>query len=155
MRTSHAIASLAAAAVLSAALPTTQNLTSFFLVTTTSRYAAGNTSALPSVNATSLFDADSSSSDLYQLRLIAPGYGSLPQFTIKDNTLHTIAYGPHGNGEYDYESTEVEDGQDLAFDPTPEEGSNLSLEDGYLLAVNGQCTGWTVCLGAHDQQVAS
>ncbi|GIZ37373.1 hypothetical protein CKM354_000082100 [Cercospora kikuchii] len=146
---------IALAASLASARPAAPNLTDFYLVTTTSRDTVSSSSLLPNVNATSLFDADGDSSDLYQLRLIAPGYGSLPRFNLVDNALHTTAYGPHGNGEYDYESTEVETGEDLAFDPTPEEGSNLSLKEGYLLAVDGECTGWTICPGARQQAVIS
>lgn len=159
MHFSNTIFALAASsAYLATAFPTMQqNLTNFYLVTTTYRDAVSNSSALPDVNATSLFDADSpsSSNDLYQLRLIAAGYGSVPQFNLTDNVLHTIAYGAHGLGKYDYESTEVEGGQVLEFDFTAEGGGDLSLKNGYLLAVNGQCTGWTVCLGAHDEAVVS
>ncbi|KAM3421390.1 hypothetical protein BST61_g1786 [Cercospora zeina] len=143
------------AASLASALPAAQDLTDFYLVTTTSHDPASESSLLPNVNATSLFDADGPSSDLYQLRLIGPGYGSLPRFNLTDNALHTIAYGAHGNGEYEYESTEVEAGEDLAFDPTPEEGSNVSLKGGYLLAVDGECEGWTICPGAREQAVIS
>lgn len=142
-------------ASLAAALPAAQILANFYLVTTTSREPASVSSLLPNVNATSLFDGDGLSSELYQLRLIGPGYGSLPRFNLTENALHTIASGPHGVDEYEYESVEVDAGEDLAFDPTPEEGSNLSLEYGYLLAVDGECTGWTICSGTHQQAVVS
>ncbi|KAI5356512.1 hypothetical protein Slin15195_G082630 [Septoria linicola] len=153
MRSSTVLAFLTSS--LASALPAAQNLTNFFLVTTTSRNSAYNSSALPDVSATSLFDGDGASSDLYQLRLIAPGYNSLPRFNLSDNALHTIAYGAHGLGEYEYESTDVDAGEELDFDPTPEEASNLSLKDGFLLAVDGDCSGWTVCSGAHSQEVIS
>lgn len=154
MHSSQLLIALAASSLASAAAAG-QDLTDFYLVTTTSREPASESSLLPNVNATSLFDADGPSTDLYQLRLIGPGYGSLPRFDLTDNALHTIAYGAHGNGEYDYESTEVKTGEVLAFDPTPEEGSNVSLKGGYLLAVDGECEGWTICPGARQQAVVS
>lgn len=133
-----------------------QNLSNFFLVTSTARDPISPSSLLPSVNATSLFDADRFGDDLYQLRLIAPGYNSLPRFNLTDNALHTIAYGVGGKGEYDYESTEVDEGEELEFDPTPEgEEGNLELKEGYLLAVDGECGGWTVCEGEMGQNVVS
>jgi hypothetical protein len=47
------------------------------------------------------------------LRLIGPGYGSLPNFTLSNNTLHTTASGPHGIGIYQYNSTTVAAGVEL------------------------------------------
>ncbi|EME88820.1 uncharacterized protein MYCFIDRAFT_80177 [Pseudocercospora fijiensis CIRAD86] len=145
-------------AALSAALTTAvpiaqQNLTNFLLVTTTSCEPASNSSLLPNVNATSLFDPDNTDDELYQLRLILPGYNSLPKFNLSDSTLHTYAYGPVGFKEYEYNSTKVEVGQTLNFDPTPEGSGNVALKDDYLLTVNGDAEGWTVCEGDLNQAV--
>ncbi|KAF7192051.1 hypothetical protein HII31_06696 [Pseudocercospora fuligena] len=141
-------------AALTSALPTAQqNLTNFLLVTTTSCEPASNSSLLPNVNATSLFEPDNTGDELYQLRLILPGYNTLPKFNLSDSTLHTDAYGPVGFKEYEYNSTKVEVGQTLNFDPTPEGSGNLALRDGFLLTVNGDSEGWTVCEGDLDQAV--
>jgi len=128
--------------------------TNFLLLTTPSPLQNTNTS---SVNATSLFDPFSNPT--YLLRLIGPGYGSLPRFNLtSDGKLETEASGPHGVGEFEYNSTRVRAGEDLMFSSDVEEGQakgNLGLKDGFLLTVGGEAVGWKVCDGELGQRVVS
>ena len=151
-------------ATLATALPTnyttppnsgnnTINPTNFYLVTTTSSTKPGNSSLLPAVSATSLFDPLAQTN--YLLRLIGPGYNSLPLFNLTDGTLETEAAGPHGVGEFEYNSTRVSAGEDLMFAPAVQPKGNLGLADGFLLTVGGESEGWTVCAGDLGQQVVS
>ena len=152
-------------ATLATALPTTtpptdstnntsNPLTNFYLLTTTSLTQNSNTSLLPSVSATSLFDPLAQTP--YLLRLIGPGYNSLPQFNLStDGTLETETAGPHGIGEFEYNSTRVRSGEDLKFAPEAQPKGNLGLEDGYLLTVGGETEGWRICEGELGQQVVS
>ncbi|KAF2655892.1 hypothetical protein K491DRAFT_597974 [Lophiostoma macrostomum CBS 122681] len=126
-----------------AALPT--ELTNFLLVTTNQAEATSNTSNLKAVSATSLFDPYNQPALL--LRLIGPGYGSLPNFTLSSGTLHTVAPGPHGIGTYEYNSTTVTAGQELQFLASTQTAGNLALSDGYLLTVDGEKEGWMICEG--------
>lgn len=139
---------------LSAAIPTPpQNLTNFLLVTTTCPEYSANSSLLPNVNATSLFDP--AKQETFLLRLIAPGYGSLPLFNISNSTLHTESYGPIGFTLEEYNSTTVTSGDEIGFLPAVQTKGNLGLKDGYLLGVSGETEGWTVCDGAIGQSVVS
>jgi hypothetical protein len=151
-------------ATLATALPTnytsplnpgnnTANPTNFYLVTTTSSTRSGNSSLLPNVSATSLFDPLAQTN--YLLRLIGPGYNSLPLFNLTDGTLETEAAGPHGIGEFEYNSTRVRAGEDLMFAPAAQPKGNLGLEDGFLLTVGGETEGWRVCAGDLGQEVIS
>jgi hypothetical protein len=130
--------------------------TNFLLLTTPSPLQNTNTS---SVNATSLFDPFSNPT--YLLRLIGPGYGSLPRFNLtSDGKLETEASGPHGVGEFEYNSTRVRAGEDLMFSSTEiaDEGKakgNLGLKDGFLLTVGEEAVGWKVCDGELGQRVVS
>jgi hypothetical protein len=132
----------------------TQPLTNFLLLTTTSPPTKlGNSSLLPSVSATSLFDPLAQTN--YLLRLIGPGYNSLPRFNLTDGTLETEAAGPHGIGEFEYNSTRVRAGEDLMFAPQAQPKGNLGLADGFLLTVGGEREGWKICEGDLGQQVVS
>lgn len=125
----------------------------FYLVTTEQSTPTTNSSLLRAVSATSLFDP------YYRpalaIRLTGPGYGSLPNFTLTDGTLHTIASGPHGIGVYEYNSTAVVAGQELQFLAAPQPAGGLALSGGYLLSVNGTTNGWTICVGELEQDVVS
>lgn len=153
----------AALSTLAAALPTTYtpsnnvtnttNPTNFYLLTTDSPTQQLNSSLLPNVSATSLFDPNSQTN--YLLRLIGPGYNSLPLFNLTDGTLETEAAGPHGIGEFEYNSTRVRAGEDLTFAPAVQPKGNLGFQDGFLLTVSGQSVGWKVCEGELGQQVVS
>ncbi|CZT16136.1 uncharacterized protein RCC_01977 [Ramularia collo-cygni] len=134
-------------AALTAAIPTPPpDLTNFLLVTSTCSDYTANSSLLPNVNATSLFDPNKQ--ETFLLRLIAPGYGSLPQFNISNSTLQTESYGPVGFTLEEYNSTTVTSGDELGFVPAVQTMGNLGLKDGYLLSVLGETEGWTVCDGA-------
>lgn len=132
---------------------TSTPLTNFYLLTSPSPAQSTNSSLLPSVSATSLFDPLAQTN--YLLRLIGPGYNSLPQFNLTDGTLETEAAGPHGVGEFEYNSTRVRAGEDLMFAPATQPKGNLGLVDGYLLSVGGESEGWRVCDGDLGQQVVS
>jgi hypothetical protein len=133
---------------------TSSPLTYFYLLTTTSPTRNTNSSLLPSVSATSLFDPLAQTT--YLLRLIGPGYNSLPQFNLTaDGTLETEAAGPHGVGEFEYNSTRVRAGEDLKFEAKEQPKGNLGLADGFLLTVGGESEGWTICEGDLGQQVVN
>ncbi|OCL01672.1 hypothetical protein AOQ84DRAFT_213094 [Glonium stellatum] len=134
---------------LATAYPSTPS--TFYLVTTNQSAPTTNSSLLRAVSATSLFDP------YYRpalaIRLTGPGYGSLPNFTLTDGTLHTTAAGPHGIGIYEYNSTAVVAGQELQFLASPQPVGGLALSGGYLLSVNGTTNGWTICVGELEQDV--
>jgi hypothetical protein len=122
-------------ATFTTALPKPYNNTTtpinFLLLTTPSSQHTLNTSSLPSVSATSLFDP--LANPTYLLRLI-------------------------GVGEFEYNSTRVRAGEDLMFSSDAEEGKakgNLGLKDGFLLTVGGEAVGWKICDGELGQRVVS
>ncbi|KAF2178793.1 hypothetical protein K469DRAFT_717772 [Zopfia rhizophila CBS 207.26] len=131
------------------ALPT--ELKDFLLVTTDQAEPSINSSNLRAVSATSLFDPYKQPALL--LRLIGPGYNSLPTFNLNSGTLQTISTGPTGTDEYLYNSTKVQSCQELQFLASEQPAGNLGLDQGYLLAVDGEREGWTICLGKLDQDV--
>ncbi|KAI4793619.1 hypothetical protein E4T45_12534 [Aureobasidium sp. EXF-8846] len=145
------MATLTIASPLKDHAPTINTTTPFYLVTTTSKSYAKNSSSLPNVSLTSLFDPYYQPN--YLLRLIAPGYGSVPQFTLSNGVLHTPSTGPHGIGEYIFNSSDVHTGSELQFRAQYEGSGDLSLEKGYLLAVNGSTKGWTICVEELGQEV--
>lgn len=149
---------LAASISLTAAAPTRRDSSdeynNFYLVTTSSNQQVANSSLLPNVSATSLFDPYHQ--ETYLLRLTGPGYGSLPQFNLSQSTLHTPAYPlVVSDGPEEYNSTVVQAGKELGFDPSPETAGNLGLFDGYLLTVDGSCEGWTICTAEIGEPVVS
>lgn len=143
------LAGLAAVLPFTTSAPT--NPTNFLLVTTTSHTPCANSSDLASVSATSLFDPYYQTN--YLLRTIAPGYGSLPRFNLTGGTLESLASGPHGVGEFEYNSTAVRAGEELQFAPSKEPAGRLGLKDGFLLSVGGKATGWTICDGELEERV--
>lgn len=138
-------------AALTTAAPSPKNPTNFLLVTTTSRTSFANSSDLANVSATSLFDPNYQTN--YLLRTIAPGYGSLPRFNLTGGTLETLGTGPHGIGEFEYNSTAVRAGEELQFAPSKEPAGRLGLRDGFLLSVGGMVSGWTICDGELEERV--
>ena len=87
--------------------------------------------------------------------MTGPGYGSLPNFTLTDGTLSTIALAPFGNEMYQYNSTVVKAGSELQFLASQQPAGNIELDEGYLLTVDGQREGWTICEGALSTDVLS
>lgn len=47
----------------------------------------------------------------------------------------------------------VEAGKELQFLASPQPAGNLALNEGYLLTVNGEKEGWTICEGALSNEV--
>ncbi|KAH7380780.1 hypothetical protein BKA66DRAFT_512779 [Pyrenochaeta sp. MPI-SDFR-AT-0127] len=141
----------ATGATISSALPT--ELTSFLLVTTSQLNPSVNSSELKAVSATSLFDPFNQPALL--LRLTGPGYGSLPNFTLTSGTLATTAFAPFGGAKYLYNNTLVEAGKELQFLASEQPVGNLALNEGYLLRVNGEEEGWTICEGPLRYEVLS
>lgn len=128
------------------------NPTNFLLLTTTSPDPRTNSTLLPNANLTSLFDPLAQTN--YLLRLTGPGYNTLPRFNLTSGgTLETEAAGPHGVGEFEYNSTRVAAGEELMFAPAKQGKGNLALEGGFLLTVGGEREGWRVCEGDLGQQV--
>jgi hypothetical protein len=128
--------------------------TNFLLVTTTSCDPALNSSTLANVSATSLFDPFDQSNHL--LRLIQPGYGSLPRFNLTNGDLNSLAPGVEAVGTYVYNSTGVvTEGEELTFSAAVEPKGNLGLRSGYLVTVGGEGEGWTICDGPLGEPVVS
>ncbi|GAB7351389.1 hypothetical protein MBLNU459_g2067t1 [Dothideomycetes sp. NU459] len=123
----------------------------FYLVTTNQHASAAHSSSLKNVSLTTLFSPYYQPN--YLLRLIAPGYEYVPTFNLTDGVLHSVNNGPHGIGTYIFNSTEVVSGSELQFRAEYEGHGDLSLKDGYLLAVNGTAKGWTICVEELGQSV--
>jgi len=123
----------------------------FYLVTTTQSTPSSNSSALQDVSLTTLFDPYYQPN--YLLRLIDSGYGSVPTFNLSDGVLHCREQGPHGIGSFVFNSTDVQAGSELQFIAQFEGHGDLSLKEGYLLAVNGSEVGWTICTEELGQSV--
>jgi hypothetical protein len=107
-----------------------------------------------------MFEAANHSKDPFNqpallLRLIGPGYNSLPNFTLSSGTLSTVAQAPFNGGPKLYNSTVVEAGKELQFLASAQPAGNLALDENYLLTVNGEKTGWTICDGALSNEVLS
>jgi len=56
---------------------------------------------------------------------------------------------------YRYNSTRVTAGSELQFLASVQPTGNIELDAGYLLTVDGQREGWTICEGELDQEVLS
>ncbi|KAF2859673.1 hypothetical protein K470DRAFT_282552 [Piedraia hortae CBS 480.64] len=125
----------------------------FLLVTTTQIDGSADTSKLANVSATTLFNPFNQ--EEFLLRLIGPGYGYLSRFELTDSDLHTLARKPHSNSQVEYNSTgPVKEHSQLAFAPRPDApGGNIAFRDGYLLTVNGDPEGWSICHGPMGQSV--
>ncbi|KAG9545894.1 hypothetical protein KCV01_g24447, partial [Aureobasidium melanogenum] len=88
------LAALATASPLVTRAPIINSTQPFYLLTTNSPTYSQNSSLLPNVSLTTLFDPYYQPN--YLLRLIGPGYGSVPQFTLSQGVLHCPGQGPHG-----------------------------------------------------------
>ena len=78
---------------------------------------------------------------------------SLPRFNFTHGFLETLSAGVGGVGEYVYNSTVAVENEELQFVPSKQRKGNLGLKDGYLLTVDGEVRGWTICDGALGEQV--
>ncbi|KAK6001879.1 hypothetical protein QM012_002369 [Aureobasidium pullulans] len=145
------LAAMATASPLVNRAPIINSTHPFYLLTTNSPTYSQNSSLLPNVSLTTLFDPYYQPN--YLLRLTGPGYGSVPQFTLSDGVLHCPEQGPHGIGDYIFNTTEVHTGSELQFRAQYEGSGDLTLEKGYLLGVNGSTTGWTICVEELGQTV--
>lgn len=124
----------------------------FYIVTTTSPTCLSNSSLLPNASATSFFDPLQQSQ--FQLRLIGPGYLSLPLFTLSNASLQAYNADAFGQGNYSWSSQMPAPGSELLFDQGAAGGGGLSWTgEGNLLAVNGSAEGWTICDGEEDESV--
>jgi hypothetical protein len=54
-----------------------------------------------------------------------------------------------------YNSTRVTVGSELQFLASQQPAGNIALNEGYLLTVDGQREGWTICDGALGNEVLS
>ncbi|KAL1303388.1 hypothetical protein AAFC00_006781 [Neodothiora populina] len=115
----------------------------FYLVTTNQHTPLANSSALKNVSLTTLYDPNYQPDNF--LRTIKPGFAFVPTFNISDGVLHCEMAGPHGVGDYEYNSTHVYSGSELTFRAEYQGHGDLSLKHGYLLAVNGTASSWTIC----------
>lgn len=162
MKFSTYLTGFASVAAICSATPLTANAGStnasiaenFYLVTTNQKAYTSNSSALANVSLTTLFAPYYEPND--RLRLIGPGYGSVPTFNMSDGVLHCEQQGPHGVGpEMEYNSTAVHSGSELQFLAQYQGHGDLSLKHGYLLSVNGSSVGWTICVEELGQSVVS
>lgn len=127
--------------------------TPFFLVTTWTPTCVENSTSLPDASAISLYDPNHQTTLV--LRTILPGYMSLPNFTLTDGALQTIASGPFGATTQLYNSTTLAAGQALGFAAAANPAAGLSLEAGYLLANGGETEGWTLCTVSGETVVST
>jgi len=166
MRSSTYTLLAAAASSLCTALPT--DLKDFLLVTTSQANASPNPANLQAVSATSLFVRpipirppryptntlkDPFNQPALLLRMQPPGYASLPTFTLTSGTLSSIIPAPFNGGVKQYNSTIVEQGQELRFLASVQPEGNVGLSEGYLVTVDGETEGWTVCRGVLGSEV--
>lgn len=78
------------------------------------------------------------------LRLLAPGYNSLPAFKLSNaSTLSTRL--STGRGDYTFDSAPVLAKQELKFFTGQQTLGEISLKDGYLVSVGGNSDRWTIC----------
>lgn len=106
-------------------------------------YCIGNSSQLANVSATALFDPIDAST--YMLRLIGPGYPSLPRFTLSNRVLQTQIPDMFNQGNYTYSSQSIISNADLEFVQRTSGGSELSfMGDENLLRAIGSAVGWTI-----------
>lgn len=142
----------------------------FYLVTTSQSEPASNSSELASVNATSpwvhltrspysrLVPANISqfeepvSNAYFLLRLIGPGYNSLPNVTLASGSL-SMTIDSHRGPKTKYSSGYIAEDQELKFLSGVEEGGNIDLDGGYLVTVNGEKEGWKICGGDNREKV--
>lgn len=128
----------------------------FYLVTTTSPICISNSSNLPNVSATSFFDPFQQAQ--FQLRLIGPGYLSIPLFNLTNGSVQAWNSDQFGQGNYTYSSEAPAVEGELLFDQVQAGetggGGGLSwMGEGNLLAYNGSVDGWTICNGDVGQSV--
>lgn len=164
------------ASTLAAALPAAAP-TEFFLVTTNQSTPSSNSSELSAVSATTFYvrqssphspetpikpfeyfcmltqpqDEDPVSHSYLLIRLLASGYNSLPNFTLADGTLSTLYESSRSTTTYN--SSSVTAGQELQLLNKQQSAGNIDLKDGYLLTVDGEQEGWTICRSQTGQQV--
>ncbi|KAF1959716.1 hypothetical protein CC80DRAFT_308969 [Byssothecium circinans] len=148
-------------ATLSSALPaptttatTSQAPTDFYLVTSDQATPSTNSSQLQGVSATTPFNEAPLSGTTLLLRLLEPGYNSLPSFTFTPatSTLSTTLTS-HGVPTQ-WNSSAVSANSALQF-VASQQKANLGLggEGEYLLTVDGKTEGWTVCKSQTGQSV--
>ncbi|KAK3203545.1 hypothetical protein GRF29_112g1608879 [Pseudopithomyces chartarum] len=115
------LTALASLLPLTTSLPTSP-LSTFYLVTSDQSTPTQNSSQLRGVHATTPYSEDPVSQSTLLLRLIGPGYNSLPNFTLTSGVLSTTTSGPHGIGYVQYNSSTVTAGQELQFLARAQEG---------------------------------
>lgn len=59
--------------------------------------------------------------------------------------LSTTTSGPHGIGTVTYNSENITTGQELQFVAQKSAKGNVALDGGYLVTVDGEKEGWTIC----------
>jgi hypothetical protein len=64
-----------------------------------------------------------------------------------------MASAPFNGGVKQYNSTVVGEGKELQFLASVQPAGNIALNDGYLLTVDGEQEGWTICDGALASEV--
>lgn len=126
---------------------------SFYLVTTTSRNSAHNSSHLNNVSAISIFDPIHQTN--YLLRTTDYGYGSLPTFSLSNGDLTTLTSPPFQTEEVIYTSLPLEKNTPLQLNQYQQPKGKLSLVKGYLLAAGESVEDWTLCTGPLEQTLVS
>jgi len=118
----------------------------FYLVTTTSK-VQNTTSSSGLAHVLSLGLLEPAGSSVYYLVDEGPGHASYPQFNMTDGNL--IARIALSNGTTEtIETVELGADSELAFSAQAQPCGDLSLVDGYLLAVNGTAEKWVLCTEA-------
>jgi len=125
---------------------------SFYLVTTTSRNSAHNTSHLNNVQAVTIFDPLHQAN--YLIRTEDLGYGQQP-FSLSNGDLTILTSPPFGTQEVIYTSLPLENNTPLQLSQDAQPKGKLSLVKGYLLAAGGSIDNWSLCTGPLEQTVVS
>ncbi|KAK6535764.1 hypothetical protein TWF281_000016 [Arthrobotrys megalospora] len=136
---------------LAAVASATNTPKNFYLVTSSQATPCPNSSDLPNASAISTFDPYYQED--YLLRLIGPGYNSLPVFNLKRGNLVTVANLPHGGPEATFTTKRPKDNTELMFNPAPTTSrGGLTIRNG-LVGYHGITNRWYACPGDFGESV--
>ncbi|KAF2645021.1 hypothetical protein P280DRAFT_514479 [Massarina eburnea CBS 473.64] len=139
-------------ATISSALPTA--LTEFYLVTSSQADPSSNSSQLQGVSATTPFDESPISGTKLLLRLLEPGYNTLPKFNLDASTGVLSTTLTSSNVPTQWNSTTVQDNAELQFVAEPQKANiGLGGKGEYLLSVGNATDGWTICESGSGESV--
>ncbi|PVH99128.1 hypothetical protein DM02DRAFT_19244 [Periconia macrospinosa] len=145
----------ASASALPASTSSSPDLSSFYLVTSNQSTPASNSSLLPGVSATTPYNPNPLQSSPILLRLLAPGYNSLPTFSLNTTSSVLSTTLTFHNVPTTYSSSTVKSGEELQFVDTPVEGAaegGFGVSEDGLLTVGKESKGWMVCTSQRGER---